>query len=74
LAGFGFVWEIVWLWVASLVAIIVSIVVKSFMEDTEYIIPAAEVKKLEKERLKHAPRLRRRKLPARITTWAYGTW
>jgi cytochrome o ubiquinol oxidase subunit 1 len=55
-AGFGFVWDIVWLWVASLVAIIVSIVVKSFMEDTEYIIPAAEVKKLEKERLSRAPK------------------
>jgi cytochrome o ubiquinol oxidase subunit 1 len=56
MAGFGFVWEIVWLWVVSLVAIIVSMVVKSFMEDTEYIIPAADVKKREEERLKHAPK------------------
>ncbi len=55
LAGFGFVWNIVWLWVASLIAIIVSIVVRSFTEDTEYTVTAAEVKALEEERLKHVP-------------------
>jgi cytochrome o ubiquinol oxidase subunit 1 len=55
LAGFGFVWEITWLVVASLVAVVVAIVVKAFNEDSEYTIPAAEVKKLEEARLKHVP-------------------
>jgi len=54
--GFGFVWQITWMWVVGLVAIIVSIMVKAFMEDTEYTIPAAEVKKMHEERLKRVPK------------------
>jgi cytochrome o ubiquinol oxidase subunit 1 len=56
LAGLGFVWEITWLWIVSLVAIIVSIGVKAFTEDTEYTIPAETVKKMEEERLRHVPK------------------
>jgi len=56
LAGFGFVWEITWLWVVSLAAIVISIVMKAFNEDSEYVIPAADVKKMEAERLAHKPK------------------
>jgi cytochrome o ubiquinol oxidase subunit 1 len=56
LAGFGFVWEIVWLWAVSLLAIIVLIVMRSFTENTEYTLAASEVKRLEDERLKRAPK------------------
>jgi len=56
LAGFGFVWEINWLWIVSLVAILVSIMKKAFNEDSEYVIPAAQVKKMEAERLARQPK------------------
>jgi cytochrome o ubiquinol oxidase subunit 1 len=52
LAGFGFVWEIVWLWVVSLVAIIVCVIARTFNEDSEYTLTAAEVKRLEEARMK----------------------
>lgn len=50
LAGFGFVWHIVWLIVASLIGAIACVVIRSLDEETEYIIPAAEVEKMEQER------------------------
>jgi cytochrome o ubiquinol oxidase subunit 1 len=50
LAGFGFVWEINWLAVVSILGIIVSLIARTFNEDTEYTIPAAEVEKMEEAR------------------------
>jgi len=55
LAGFGFVWEIVWLWVVSLLAIVICIIVRTFNDNTEYTITAAEVRKLEEDRLAQTP-------------------
>ncbi|MDQ3094013.1 MAG: cbb3-type cytochrome c oxidase subunit I [bacterium] len=55
LAGFGFVWEIDWLWVVSIIAIIIFFITHSFNDDSEYIIPAAEVEETER---KHASRMR----------------
>ena len=52
LAGFGFVWEIVWLVVVSVIGIIVVFITKGFNEHSEYTIPAAEVATLEAERAK----------------------
>jgi cytochrome o ubiquinol oxidase subunit I len=54
LAGFGFVWEIGWLIVVSLLGVIVCTIARTFNEDTEYTITAAEVEKLENDRLKKA--------------------
>jgi cytochrome o ubiquinol oxidase subunit I len=54
LAGFGFVWEIGWLVVVSLVAMVVTIMKRAFTEHTEYTLTAAEVKALEEKRHKHA--------------------
>jgi cytochrome o ubiquinol oxidase subunit 1 len=56
LAGFGFVWDIKWLWAVSLMAVIVSVMRKAFDENSEYTIPATEVKKMEEDRLKHVPK------------------
>ena len=56
LVGFGFVWEITWLWIAGIAAIIVSIMVKAFSENTEYTLTASEVKAKEEERLKQVPK------------------
>lgn len=54
LAGFGFVWEIVWLVVISILGIIVCAVVRTFDEHTEYTLTAAEVEKIEKTRAQKA--------------------
>lgn len=50
LAGFGFVWEIVWLAAVSIVGIIVCVIVRTFDEHTEYTLTAAEVEKIESSR------------------------
>lgn len=55
LAGFGFVWDIKWLAVVSIIGIIVVFVLKSFNENSEYVLTAAEVKKLEEDRKKKNP-------------------
>lgn len=52
LVGFGFVWEIVWLVVASIVGIIVCVIVRTFNDDTEYLLTAADIEKLENARIK----------------------
>lgn len=50
LAGFGLVWEIVWLVVVSIIGIIVVFVRKGFDDHPEYTIPAAEVVQIEAAR------------------------
>ncbi len=49
LFGFGFVWHIWWLVIASLIAAIILIITRSFDQETEYVITAAEVAKIESE-------------------------
>ncbi len=48
--GFGFVWHINWMPVVSLVGVLVVFVIRGFKEDSEYVLPAAEVEKLEDKR------------------------
>lgn len=50
LGGFGFVWEITWLIVVSIIGIIVVFIMKAFDEHPEYVIPAAEVAEMEAKR------------------------
>lgn len=47
LLGFGFVWKIVWLIIASAVAILICIIMRTFDEDIEYTMTAAEIEKKE---------------------------
>lgn len=49
--GFAIVWQIIWMIVLGVVGAIVCVVVRSFDEDTEYVIPAEEVAKIEKEKI-----------------------
>ncbi len=49
LAGFAFVWQIVWLIVVGLLGVIVCVIARAYKEDSSYILPAAEVEKLEAE-------------------------
>jgi len=47
LFGFGIVWHIWWLAIVGLLGTFISIVVRAFTEETEYVIPAAEVRRQE---------------------------
>jgi cytochrome o ubiquinol oxidase subunit 1 len=51
LVGFGLVWHINWLAIASLVGAIVCVIARTFNDDTEYTITAAEVEKMEEARV-----------------------
>ncbi len=48
--GFGFVWEMNWLAVVSIVGMIVILVMRTFDDHLEYTIPAAEVEEMEEAR------------------------
>jgi cytochrome o ubiquinol oxidase subunit 1 len=56
-ASFGVVWEIWWMVAVSIVGIIVTFIIRSFDEDSEYTLPAAKVQKLEEARIKKEPKL-----------------
>lgn len=47
LVGFGMVWHIYWLAVVAVVGVMVTIVLRSMNDDTEYTITARQVEKLE---------------------------
>lgn len=47
LAGFGLVWQIVWLVALGMIGTIVCIIALSFDDEMEYILPAKEVAKIE---------------------------
>jgi cytochrome o ubiquinol oxidase subunit 1 len=47
LVGFGLVWHIWWLAIIGLLVVIVAIIVRSLDENTEYVVPAAEVLRIE---------------------------
>lgn len=48
--GFGFIWHIWWLVAISALAMLVTVIVRACNDDTEFTIPAAEVKRIEDER------------------------
>jgi len=50
LASFAFVWNIVWLVVVSIIAIIVTFIRRGFDEESEYTLTAAQVQKIEENR------------------------
>jgi len=54
-ACFAFVWHVTWLAVVGIIGIIVTVIVRTFNEDIEYTIPAAQIKKFEANRVKNLP-------------------
>jgi cytochrome o ubiquinol oxidase subunit 1 len=50
LFGFGMIWHIWWLVLAAFVGIVLSIIIRTTDDDSEYLIPAAEVARTEKAR------------------------
>jgi cytochrome o ubiquinol oxidase subunit I len=54
LFGFAVVWYIWWLACASFLGFVLAIVIRSTDDETDYVIPAAEVKRIEDERYRQA--------------------
>lgn len=52
LAGFGFVWHMHWLAAVSIVGVIICVIVRTFNDDIEYTLTAAEIKQMEESRRK----------------------
>jgi cytochrome o ubiquinol oxidase subunit 1 len=50
LIGFAMVWHLFWLAVLGLIGAIVCVIIRAFDNDTEYVITAAEVEKIEAQR------------------------
>ncbi len=48
LVGFAFIWHILWLVPVGIVGIIVLVMMRSFDNETEYVVTAAEVEKIER--------------------------
>lgn len=56
LMGFGFVWEMTGLIIASIIGMIVCSVTRTFNDDDSYVIPADEVREMEETRLARLPK------------------
>ncbi len=56
LFGFAAIWHIPWLATVSLLGVIVSFIIRSNDENTEYVIPAADVRKIEQKKANGAVR------------------
>ena len=52
LLGFAMIWHIWWLAIAAALGILATVVVRSFDDDPEYVLPAAEVERIENERFR----------------------
>ena len=52
LIGFGFVWQIMWLIIVGFIGAIVCVIIRTFDEDTEYVIKAEEVERMENKNYK----------------------
>lgn len=45
--GFGLIWHIWWMVIASLAAMVISVILRSYNDDTDYYVPAEEVARIE---------------------------
>ncbi len=54
LMGFAFVWHIYWLALLGIIGAIACVIIRTFDEDTEYVLTAAEVEKIEERGKTHA--------------------
>lgn len=50
LVGFGLIWQMYWLAVVGLIMVISCIIIRINSDDTDKVIPAAQIERLEKER------------------------
>lgn len=49
LVGFAFVWHIIWLVLLGLLGAIICVVIRTFDEETEYVLPASEIERIERQ-------------------------
>jgi len=52
-ASFAFVWHIIWLAVAGILGVIICVIVRTFNDNIEYTLTAAEIENAERSRKKH---------------------
>ncbi len=50
LFGFAVIWYIWWLAILTVLGVLVTVIARSFDDDSHYLIPAAEVERLENDR------------------------
>jgi len=50
LFGFAMIWHISWLAVVGLLGIIISVIIRTSDDDSEYVLKAAKIEKMEVER------------------------
>jgi len=50
LVGFAFVWHIIWLAAFGIIGAVICVIIRTFDEDTEYVLTAAEVERIETEK------------------------
>jgi cytochrome o ubiquinol oxidase subunit 1 len=62
LFGFAMVWHIWWLAVISLAAIAIAIIVRASDDDTDYVMPASDVKKIEDARFAELAKAQRNEM------------
>jgi cytochrome o ubiquinol oxidase subunit I len=73
--GFAMVWHIWWLAVAAGLGILIAVALRTFDENTEFVMPAAEVQAIEDQRrqaLAAAPRHVDQHTPVRDDALAQG--
>jgi cytochrome o ubiquinol oxidase subunit 1 len=58
--GFAMIWHIWWLAIVGFVGMIATFIYRTFDEDVDYYVPAAEVERIENEHRKHEARLVKR--------------
>jgi cytochrome o ubiquinol oxidase subunit 1 len=47
--GFSMIWHIYWLGIIGLIGVIICVIARGTNDDTEYVVPASEIEKIEKE-------------------------
>jgi cytochrome o ubiquinol oxidase subunit 1 len=50
LIGFAFVWHIIWLGIIGLIGAITCVIIRTFDDETEYVLKAADIEKMERQR------------------------
>src|SRR5208337_3721832 len=60
--GFAMIWYIWWLAILAALGMLFTVIARSFDDDTHYIIPAAEVERIENERYRQLAAVAKRHL------------
>jgi cytochrome o ubiquinol oxidase subunit 1 len=75
IASFAFVWHIAWMAIAGLLGVIMALIIRTFNDDTEYTITAAEVEKIETARQKQVAAAAKDQQDGEdMSLWEFVSW